>query len=407
MIGPTDEFERYPEKLEVIVRNEALDRLELSEADIEGWEINRVREDGAIDALVPLSQIDITGVPTDPRNTARLIELFDERAAEVGGTGQRDPVVVGHVPGETFYMLDGFHRHETQTSRGVTYLHATVETGLTYEEVVKRRLEYAYTHPEIEFARQVEWMQSVWERTPWAEDVPNVLTAFRAFGDDFEFELTDDSDLLRGLDQEIYKQISEWVQTQSKEWNYTPTQIRENLARVESFDRGLMHLVYKGKGAPRVGRISLKHVDAITATYPGEFDLQRSVVNLVIGYDLSVAQTEELIKKLEEDDPVYPDDIQRTAQQIDFLGLKKVRTVRRRLGRDTNTRVPTAFEERPTPEILQVIREMLPEIQASAFSGEWGAEDVDNAMEITMVLSETLAQLVSRPNGDMLESSDD
>src|SRR3989344_1110249 len=230
---------------------------------IAGWDINRIREDGAIDANIPLDQMDVAGVPTDPKNVKRLVALFDERAAEVGGTGQRDPIVIGHVPGDGLYVLDGFHRHETQVLRGVTHLHSTVEPNLTYDQVVQRRLEYANTHTEIEFARQVDWVQSAWERTPWSDTIPSVLTAFRAHQDDYAEEETDDVALIDSLEDDVYEQIRNWVATQSRAWNLTPRQIRENLAKVEMFDKELLPLVYKGPGQPPTGRIGLRHVEVI------------------------------------------------------------------------------------------------------------------------------------------------
>ncbi len=384
------------ESFELHLGDKVAQLLGVAPNELDGWQFNRIREDGAIDAYVPLEVVEVMDVPTDPRNIQRLIGLFDDRAKEVGGTGQRDPVVIGHVPSDAFYMLDGFHRHEVQTQRGESHLHATVEPNLTYEQVIKRRLEYAHTHPEIEFARQVEWMQSVWERTLWSETIPNVLTAFRAFQDDYAFDQTDDIGQIDSLSEEVYQQIRKWVAEQSKEWGYTPLQIRESLARVESFDRDLMHLVYQKVGPPPAGRISLKHVEVITDTYPGEFDIQKAVVDFIIDRELNAAQTEVFINELEKDNPLGQEDVYESAQKFDFLQLKarsmKTKTTMSKTNRRTEGSSDFEHDVEVT-DIMEALRKSLPQLKKRVTEGVWNPTDTENALEITLALSEILAQL--------------
>lgn len=385
-------FERFEQPL----TKEAARLLGVPFFELVDWQVNRIREDGAIDAYVPLEIVDVANVPTDPRNVKRLVNLFEERAEEVGGTGQRDPVVIGHVPGDAFYMLDGFHRHEVQLQRGQSHLHATVEPSLTYEQVVKRRLEYAHTHPEVEFARQVEWMQSVWEKTPWSETVPNILTAFRAFQDDYAYDHTDDIELIDSLSEDMFQQIRRWVSEQSKEWGYTPAQIRENLAKVESFDPSLMSLVYQKVGPPPAGRISLKHVEVITATYPGEFDLQKAVADIIVDRELSVVHTEALISALEHDNPVTPQDVYESAQKVDFLRLKARSVKPKPSTTNTSKRNGVAADLPPDLDasgVMAAMRKLLPQIKKRASNGLWGAGEKEDALEIAVTLSEILAQL--------------
>lgn len=367
-----------------------------------GWEINRIREDGAIDANIPLDQMDVAGVPTDPKNVKRLVGLFDERAEEVGGTGQRDPIVVGHVPGDGFYVLDGFHRHETQTQRSVSHLHSTVEPNLTYDQVVQRRLEYAHTHPEIEFARQVEWVQSAWDRTQWSETMPSVLTAFRAFQDDYAEEETPDVEVIDNLEEDVYEQVRTWVATQSRAWGLTPRQIRENLAKVEMFNRDLLPLVYKGPGQAPAGRIGLSHVEVITGTYAGEVDIQQAVVDLVVNERLNAGQTASMIRQIEDSAPMTPADVRKAAKKIDFVELKgtKERSRPAGFGNVSSGRVAVRAEVEVEPTVSAMLSDMrgrLPEIQADAEEGNWGAKDKDNALEISLVFAEILAQATEQP----------
>lgn len=370
------------------------------------WHINRIREDGAIDAYLPLDEIQVAGVPTDPGNVNYLVRLLDERTKEVGGSGQRDPVVIGHVPGEGLYMLDGFHRHEAQTIREQTHLHATVEIGLTYEQVVNRRLEYARVHTEVEFARQVEWMQSVWDRTPWCTQIPNVLTAFRAFQEDYALYRTQDVPLIDALSDTEYDQICQWVSARSKEWGYTAAEIRKNLARVESFDKGMMHLVWQKNGVPPAGRIGIQHVELLSKVYGGEFDLQQAVVKIIIENELTVAQAEELVRILEQGNPVYATDIDLIARDIDFLALKLIKAKKasqKKNGRHYN---PSSLDREAlgnlsVSDALASIRVQLPRIADEIISGNPSKEDVDHALEISLTLTEAVAQLsLKKPQSD-------
>lgn len=366
-----------------------------------GWVINRVREDGVIDAHIPLGQLDVSGVPLDLENVKRLVGLFDERAAEVGGTGQRDAVVVGHVQRDGFYMLDGFHRHETQTRRGVPLLHSTVEPKITYDQVVQRRLEYAHDHPEIEFAREVEWVQGAWERTPWHELMPDAITAFRALKKDYADEGTEDVALLDSLSEEEFQQVREWVTTQSAAWGYTPRQIREKLAHVEFFAKDLVPLIYRGAGLPPTGRIALTTVDAITETYAGEYQIQGAVVSLVLKHGLNAPQTRVLISKLEDQNVLSAAAVRRVAKSIDFDRIK----ASSRASRETTSRpgfgvysrgisgAREAHEDETVGETLSYVRGLLPNIQADAESGNWGRKEINDALEISVVLAETVAKV--------------
>lgn len=358
--------------------------LDVHPDSIADWHINRIRDDGAIDAEVPLTTIDVEGVPTDPRNVEELIKRFDKYEQEVGGTGQRDAVVIGHVPGEAFYMVDGFHRHEVQTLRGKPALHATVEPNLTYEQVVKRRLEYARTHAEIEFARQVDWIQSAWERTPMSEQIPNVLTAFRAFQEDYAHYKTDDVEQIDALSEQEYATVCEWVAQSSRDWGYTPREIRENLARAESFDPELMQLVYQKKGVPPEGRIGLGHVEAITETYPGEFDFQQEIVSMVIDHQLSVAQTKILIDKIEAHSPSTLANLQKVVKGIDISNIRaEGRTKYSSRGSSTGkAKVDTDYG------LLNAIRGRLDDMQTAALEeNRWATPEANAALDVIVGLS--------------------
>lgn len=354
--------------------------------ELAGWHINRIRPDGAIDAEVPLASIDVDAVPTDPENIERLIGLFDEYAEEAGGTGQRDAVVIAHVPGEGFFMVDGFHRHGVQTQRGEPRLNGVVEPNRTYEQVVKRQLEYARKHPEVEFARQVEWMQSVWDRSELSEQIPNVLTAFRAFQDTYADNKTDDVELIDALSDADYEAVREWVKEKSQEWGYTPKQIREKLARAESFDPELMQLVYQKKGNPPEGRIGLGHVEAVTEIYGYEFEIQKEVVQLVVEHQLTVAQTQLLIGKIENHSPATAAQVRKIAKSIDIRAIRAESRIRGTGGKPVNASLAQA-RKASDQDLLGVVRERLDSMSTAALENhDWSVRDAKLAKDVAIGL---------------------
>lgn len=390
--------ERRGENTKQTLHEIVADLLGIDIHEIAEWQINRIRDDGAIDAYIPLSNLNVEGVPTDPANVKRLVKLFNDRAKEIGeGTGQRDPIVVGHVPGDGFYVLDGFHRHEVQRQRSVTYLHATIEPNLTFEQVVQRRLEYANTHPEIEFARQVEWVQSAWDRTPWSEYIPNVLTAFRAFEDDYFFDGTDDVTLIDSLDDVTYENIRNWIAVQCKVWGYTPKEIRDNLTKVDLFNRDLLHLIYKGKGYPPLGRIGLQHVRAILDVYSGETDMHEAVVSIILKYKLTVAQTQEFIKQVERRSPLTGEDLIRASHSINFAEIKNISNSRKkRLGFGViHSARENESEAMNVQELLKEIKDVLPALQNDAHSRKWSTAETNTALDIAVVFAEIVSKMRS------------
>jgi len=373
------------EQVELLDR--AAEILGIDVTEISGWHINRIRPDGLIDADVPLLDLNVECVPTDPVNVEDLIQKFNEYEAERGGTGQRDAVVVGHVPGDAFYLADGFHRHEVQRIRGKEVLNATITPNLTYEEVVKLRIEYAKTHPEIEFARQVEWMQSVWEDSPWCSEIPNVLTAFRAFEDDYadKYE-SDEVEKIDALDDLAYESICDWVKQKSKEWGYTPKEIREKLAKAECFDPELMRLVYQRQGKAPEGRISIAHVEVITETYANEFDFQAAVVGLVISHRLTVAQTKLLIDKIEENSPSTVQALMQVVESINIDDIK--RDIKRSLYGNKYQQRATQVDKANDAALLQALKQRLEEMQDGDMG--WEADDAKLALETMLGLTKAV-----------------
>lgn len=375
--------------------NQAAEVFGVPPDELQGWGINRLRPDGIIDADVPRdSLINIEGVSIDPDNVEHLVGLFDEFAAEVGGgTGQRDAVAVCHVPGEGFYLVDGFHRHEVQGIRGVDQLNATVEPNMTYEQVVKRMLEYARAHPEIEFARQVEWIQTSWERTPWAADMPNVLTAFRAIKEDYAYDETDDIDQIDRLSDRDHAEICAWVKNMSAELKLTPKEIREKLAKVESLDPELMKLVYQRKGSVPEGRIGLGHVEVITEVYPGEFDFQAEVVRLITEEQLTVPQTKALLEQIEQYNPSSLKSFQKAVQRIDMTDVRAASYSQNgsRSSRGSRASSNDRSNGSHPQDLLSALRAR---INQPGDSEAWTDEEAEAAIELAHCLSEVVVDFV-------------
>lgn len=367
-----------------------------------GWIVNRIRDDQAVDAYIPIGKIDTGEIPVDPKNVERLLGLMIDYAKKSGGTGQRDPIVVGHVRGEALYTMDGFHRCAVQRARNIPLLHCTVEPNLTYEQVVNRRLEYANTHPEVEFARQVELVQSIWERTPWSAHLPNVLTAFRAVQDDYALDRSAaaDASLIDKLPNDIYDAICAWVYDLSKTWGYTPKEIRDNLAKGEGFSPELMRLVYQRTGKPPVGRIGLSHVEVITEVYPGEEDIQKVLVDTIIRHELTIPQSRVLVETVESGSPLTDVDALGIIMDLNIRDLKaksSVKNAKKTPSRNNNQGRISLFNPETArllsaDEFLKIISDTLPEVLATLEDDTPSREVIDSALNISLQLANFVAE---------------
>lgn len=367
----------------------AAEVLGVKTSELKGWKINYISSEGLINAEIPIDAVDATGLPTDPLNLDDLIVLLQEFEEEMGGgTGQRDPVVVCHVPGEAFYLVDGFHRHEAQALRGKSTLLATIEPNKTYEQVVKRQLEYTTTHAEVEFARQVLLMQSVWERTEWAAQIPQIMTAFRAVKEDYAYDGTDDVELINDLSDKDYADICNWAKKMSKEWGYTPKEIREQLALSESFDPNLMFYVYQKKGTPPEGKIGRGHIEPITEIYAGEFDFQARVVELIIEHHLTIAQTRAVLHEIENSNTVSLDEMNKAIDEldIDYIVTKTNRAVAS--SRSVGSRAPKAsISDASTSELILALQNRF------SNGAESNVGDPELAIDVVAALSRAIIKL--------------
>ncbi len=373
---------------------EAVSIFGVAPAELAGWDIWRIRNDGLIEATVPLDQIQTEGVPTDPRNVEELVKDLDKTAKQRGGTGQRDPAVVCHVPGEGFFLVDGFHRHQAQLQRGEESLLVTVEPNQVFDTVVARRLYYAKNHTEIEFARQVEWMQENWDRTEWKSILPNVLTAFRAADVEYFADEPTERALIDGLSDEQFEGVSEWVRTKSKEWGYTPKQIREKLAKAEGFDPELMQLVYQKQGKPPEGRIGLGHVEVISEVYPGEYDLQAIIVDFVTGHGFSVPFTRLVLEQVERHNTSSP---KKLKQAIAKINIRELRTSSQSRsnggGGGGGTSFDSGAKHLTIPELLDTAVAKIKERRVSRGFSEYELRVLgDVAFQLTDVLAEMLQE---------------
>lgn len=338
--------------------------------------INRIRDDGAIDAYVPLGEIDTGNVPIDPGNLKIVKDLLEERSRETGGTGQRDPVVIGYVQREGLFLLDGYHRYAAQEERGIDKLHATVELMPRFDDVVKRRLEYARTHKKIAFARQVGWIQELWDRTDWSEQIPNVISAFRACRDDYAFDRSEDVALIDSLSDKDFSSVRNWLREHCDEWSLGINDFFEELKTVEGISSNLVPLIFSQAGKVPPGRIGRSSAEAVVEVYPGEYDIQEAVVKRIIDHKLSKDQVKTFLDYLENNTPLSAEDVDRLSAAIDFNRLstaKKFQTNHRR-----NRISQQRMETMNAIDVVQMLRHIISELHDASVSNTLTDGDLDN-----------------------------
>ncbi len=390
------------------LRRQAAENLGEDLSYIDGWHINHITLEGFIDAEVPIPIIKADDVTVDPATVDDLVEKFNEHEAEFGGTGQRDPGVLGHVPGEGNPLIDGFHRKRTQEVRGKPTLHVIVRPRMTYEEVVKLRLEYAAKHTSIVLPRQVEWVQSAWDRTPWAKKIPNVLTAFRAIKPDYADFRTPDVKDIDALSNADYDAICAWTKDMCRAWKLKPDDVRKNLSLADGLAPDLLKLVYQRKGSPPAGRLGTGHVEAILETYAGEEDIQRVIVQSVFNFGLTIRETKHFIDAVEEH---YPQTAADVSQAIEEIDIRHIRSLARSSGGGSGgggsgggaSTKPASLRDLPDGELLQALNARLDGTNGDMYPEGWQAPDILAALHSLAQMSRLAIKALngSRADGEL------
>ena len=209
---------------------------------------------------VPIKEL-VSDVAVDPLHTREL-------ADSIMGKGQLAPAIIRE---ETKEVIDGFHRIAAMKELGFDQVECVL-TPCDDEGFWDFRIIQASLHKNVTFARAVEWIDKVFEVSPWRDRYKNAWnlfdTATHGYGP---------------------KEAQEWVQAKAKTWGLSPVTIKNWLYTKQSLAEDVLE---KAKASPLEGEeIKFSHYVATAETLPGRPELQRHVLEKAKEEQLSPSET--------------------------------------------------------------------------------------------------------------------
>lgn len=196
---------------------------------------------------LPIAEL-VSDVPVDPVHTKEL-------ADSIMSKGQLAPVIVRE---ETREVIDGFHRIAAMKELGFNQVECVV-TPCDDEGFWDFRIVQASLHKNVTFARAIDWIDKVFELSPWRDRYKNALNLFDT--------------TTQGYGP---KEAQEWVQAKAKTWGLSPVTIKNWLYTKQSLPEDVLE---KAKASPLEGEeIKFSHYVATAETLPGRPELQREIL---------------------------------------------------------------------------------------------------------------------------------
>lgn len=236
-----------------------------------------------IDALVPIELIDQSDVPVDMDHANDLAANMKNQMNDDNPTGQETPVGIAHIPGENiFHITDGFHRTRGKTEDGQEYILCRIKTNATWEEIIDSRILNATNHQPTKIPRLVTWMNQAWDMTKWGvgENAISVRSAFA-------LAERNSSGIKLGLTPEEAAEVKELAKSKAEKWNLKIETVLSHLNTAEKIDPDLLNSSRKRGGKKEIDAIPPNHLTILGQEMPGEFEMQKAVVNFAISNNLS------------------------------------------------------------------------------------------------------------------------
>jgi DNA-binding CsgD family transcriptional regulator len=245
------------------------------------------RREGLIDAYVPLDLIFREEVPVDSEHVMELSSSMGDEAQQTeGSSGQLSPILLAEIPGEPkFPIVDGFHRTSSLYDRKEAEAYSTIMPGMTWDRVFDLRILTATTHRSVRFARVVEWVNSAWSVSPWADKLDATQAFAIASNTSFTGKHLD-------LDQRDFAEIKEWAREKCLQWKLSQGAIYKSLYTASTVDPDLIKETREGKKGRGVQKVlTQQQVTNIGTALPHRYEIQRVVANAAKSHSLSSTET--------------------------------------------------------------------------------------------------------------------
>lgn len=269
-------------------RNSGLNSQE-SLLNLPGVRIVGRRENGLVEAFVPLRLIHSEAVPVDLQHVRDLIASMQKEEAGGKSNGQLSPLLLGEVQGSNgFYLLDGFHRNAALKTLGKTEAFTTIRLGCTMEDIVDLRIISAVSHKTVKFTRIIEWAQDAWNLSPWHDKIKLTQAFFLRFARGM-------TGARIGLDKEEAEKVKKWVDKKTKEWGINAPTLYQHLLTAQIADPDLLKSVrLRSGGTQKLEFLTPNHLAVIARLLPNRYELQQLVAEEIVRSQLHVSQGKKL-----------------------------------------------------------------------------------------------------------------
>lgn len=153
-----------------------------------------------------------------------------ELADSIMSKGQLAPVIIRE---ETKEVIDGFHRIAAMKELGFNQIECVL-TPCDDEGFWDFRIIQASLHKNVTFARAIDWIDNIFQLSPWKERYKNAHTLFEAV-------------TLKRPESTAPKEVIEWADLKAKMWGLSPSTIAQWLETKEKLAPGLLNEAKKGQ----------------------------------------------------------------------------------------------------------------------------------------------------------------
>jgi hypothetical protein len=253
-------------------------------------EIKTTREGGLTECYVPTELIDHEEVPVKEEWAATLARSMALRAKQNGGSGQKTPIQLGWIDGESkFKIVDGFHRDASLVILGASQIYATVE-HTDWDKLYDDRIITAKDHAHVRFSRVVKWMKEVWEYSGLSDrlTLEQAILQYRFKGTGSKLHLASDEVEAAKL----------WVAAKEQTWEIPAMTIHGYLQTAERVDRHLINATREKKRGDVLEAPTQRIIKTFSESLPDDFDLQNLVWQSAKEYNLGGPQVKALCDKV-------------------------------------------------------------------------------------------------------------
>jgi hypothetical protein len=257
---------------------------------LEQTEVLIERDGGLTECYVPTELIDHEEVPVKEEWAASIASNMQRRAAIKGGSGQKTPIQLGWIEGETkFKIIDGFHRDAALLINNEDKIFSTVE-HTDWNSLYDSRIFTAKDHTHVRFSRVVRWIQEVWKYSGLDDklSVEQAILLYRYEGTGSKLKLT----------PEEVDTAKKWVETKEKQWDMQAMTIHSHLQTAERVDPMLVNATREKKNSRALDAPTQIIIKTFSEFLPNNFELQNLVWLTAKAHNLKSPEVKALCNKV-------------------------------------------------------------------------------------------------------------